>query len=163
MQNYKKISTFALIMKVNMGKHLSSYHFLTLLRRYPLSCCLIIGIWIACFMNVPDTPLSNISLIDKWTHFAMYSLTTMVIGFEILKNHRPKQDGLWQQLRQQLVYTWLLPILMSGLIEILQAYCTGGRRSGEWLDFVANAIGATIGATIGILVARYRANGRRGL
>lgn len=163
MQNYKKISTFALIMKVNMGKHLSSYHFLTLLRRYPLSCYLIIGIWIACFMNVPDTPLSNISLIDKWTHFAMYGLTTMVIGLEILKSHRPKQDGLWQQLRQQLVYTWLLPILMSGLIEILQANCTGGRRSGEWLDFVANAIGATIGATIGILVARYRANGRRGL
>lgn len=163
MQNYKKISTFALIMKVNMGKHLSSYHFLTLLRRYPLSCYLIIGIWIACFMNVPDTPLSHISLIDKWTHFTMYGLTTMVIGLEILKSHRPKQDGLWQQLRQQLVYTWLLPILMSGLIEILQAYCTGGRRSGEWLDFVANAIGATIGATIGILVARYRANGRRGL
>ena len=114
-------------------------------------------------MNVPDTPLSHISLIDKWTHFTMYGLTTMVIGFEILKNHRPKQDGLWQQLRQQLVYTWLLPILMSGLIEILQAYCTSGRRSGEWLDFVANAIGATIGATIGILVARCRANGRRGL
>ena len=163
MQNYKKISTFALIMKANIKKHLSSYHFLTLLRCYPLSCYLIIGIWIACFMNVPDTPLSHISLIDKWTHFAMYGLTTMVIGFEILKNHRPKQDGLWQRLRQQLVYTWLLPILMSGLIEILQAYCTGGRRSGEWLDFVANAIGATIGATIGILVARYRANGRRGL
>lgn len=163
MQNYKKISTFALIMKANMKKHLSSYHFLILLRCYPLSCCLIIGIWIACFMNVPDTPLSNISLIDKWTHFAMYGLTTMVIGLEILKNHRPKQDGLWQQLRQQLVYTWLLPILMSGLIEILQAYCTGGRRSGEWLDFMANAIGATIGTTIGILLARYRANGRRGL
>lgn len=114
-------------------------------------------------MNVPDTPLSHVTLIDKWTHFTMYGCLCLVIGLEIQKNHRPKQDGLWQQLRRQLVYMWLLPILMSGLIELLQAYCTGGRRSGEWLDFVANAIGATIGTTIGILLARYRANGRRGL
>ncbi len=163
MQNYKKISTFASIMKVNIEKRLSAYHFIALLRRYPLSCCLIIGIWIACFMNVPDTPLSHVTLIDKWTHFTMYGCLCLIIGLEIQKNHRPKQDGLWQQLRRQLVYTWLLPILMSGLIELLQAYCTGGRRSGEWLDFVANAIGATIGTTIGILLARYRANGRRGL
>ena len=99
MQNYKKISTFASIMKVNIEKRLSAYHFIALLRRYPLSCCLIIGIWIACFMNVPDTPLSHVTLIDKWTHFTMYGLTTMVIGFEILKNHRPKQDGLWQMAR----------------------------------------------------------------
>ena len=37
MQNYKKISTFASIMKVNIEKRLSAYHFIALLRRYPLS------------------------------------------------------------------------------------------------------------------------------
>lgn len=46
---------------------------------------------------------------------------------------------------------------MSGLIEILQATCTGGRRSGDWLDFAANTVGVTLAAVIGILAARYRA------
>ena len=156
MQNYKKISTFASIMKVNIEKRLSAYHFIALLRRYPLSCCLIIGIWIACFMNVPDTPLSHVTLIDKWTHFTMYGCLCLVIGLEIQKNHRPKQDGLWQQLRRQLVYMWLLPILMSGLIELLQAYCTGGRRSGEWLDLLADVVGAVLATIIGMLWARWR-------
>ena len=46
--------------------------------------------------------------------------------------------------------------MMSGVIELLQAYCTGGRRSGEWLDFAANATGATLALVIGILAARCR-------
>ena len=45
---------------------------------------------------------------------------------------------------------WIAPILMSGVIEILQEYCTGGRRSGDWLDFAANSIGATVGAVAGV-------------
>lgn len=42
------------------------------------------------------------------------------------------------------------PILMSGLIEILQAYCTGGRRSGDWMDFLANSIGVVLGLVVGL-------------
>lgn len=52
---------------------------------------------------------------------------------------------------------WLAPVMMSGLIEILQENCTGGRRSGDWLDFAANATGVTLAAVIGILLARSRA------
>ena len=55
------------------------------------------------------------------------------------------------------VWAWLAPVLMSGLIEILQENCTGGRRSGDWLDFAANATGTTLAAVIGILLARCRA------
>lgn len=50
---------------------------------------------------------------------------------------------------------------MSGLIEILQANCTGGRRSGEWLDFAANTVGATIGVAIGILLAEILSKRRK--
>lgn len=32
-----------------------------------------------------------------------------------------------------------------------QAYCTGGRRSGEWLDLAANATGVVLAAFIGAL------------
>ena len=46
---------------------------------------------------------------------------------------------------------------MGGLIEILQSKCTNGNRSGEWLDFFADAMGSTIALLIGILLVRYRA------
>jgi len=47
----------------------------------------------------------------------------------------------------------VLPILMSGLIELLQAYCTE-TRSGDWLDFLANTIGVVLSALLGF--AWYR-------
>lgn len=65
-------------------------------------------------------------------------------------------------MKKLFLLAWLAPIIMSGVIELLQAYCTGGRRSGEWLDFAANSIGATIGGAIGILLAKYRARANKG-
>ena len=38
---------------------------------YPLSLLLTVIIWVLCFINVPETPLENITLMDKWTHIAM--------------------------------------------------------------------------------------------
>lgn len=134
-----------------------SFQILSFLKRYPLSCCLIAAIWVLCFMDVPDTPLSDVAFIDKWTHFAMYGTTCAVIFAETLHTH-----GLSCHRRRLLVTAWLLPVLMSGLIEILQATCTGGRRSGEWLDFAANTVGATIGVAIGTLLAVCLSRRRRG-
>ena len=65
-------------------------------------------------------------------------------------------------MKKLFLLAWLAPIIMSGIIELLQAYCTGDRRSGEWLDFAANSIGATIGGAIGILLAKYRARANKG-
>ena len=56
----------------------------------------------------------------------------------------------------------MVPALMGGLIELVQAYCTGGRRSGEWMDWAADSIGVAIGAVIGILLAARLARYRRG-
>lgn len=132
-------------MKVNMENR---YQFLSLLhslRHYPLSCLLIVCIWVLCFMDVPETPLSDVQFIDKWTHLVMYGGLCSVIWAEHLRKSASH--------RHMLLWGWLAPILMSGLIEILQATCTGGRRSGEWLDFAANSVGATIGLGIGLLAA----------
>lgn len=38
---------------------------------------------------------------------------------------------------------------MSGMIELIQEHLTDN-RSGEWLDFLANAIGCTIGTVVGL-------------
>lgn len=122
-----------------------------LVRRYPFSCLFLATIWVLCFCTTPHTPLDNVAFIDKWTHIAMYLGTCSAIWFEYLRGHKTISP------RRLFVWAWLAPVLMSGLIEILQATCTGGRRSGDWLDFAANSVGVTLAAVIGILVARRRA------
>lgn len=123
---------------------------------YPISCLYMAFIWVLCFMDVPHTPLDNITLIDKWTHILMYAGTCATIWYEYLRMH----DSIGRA--RVFLLAWLAPLVMSGLIEILQEYCTGGRRCGDWLDFAANAIGVTLGNVIGILLAAYRARKRRG-
>ena len=41
-----------------------------------------------------------------------------------------------------------------GLLEVLQAYATT-TRNGDWLDFTANTLGATLGATAGLLLIKF--------
>ena len=127
------------------------FRLLSFIRNYPFSSLLVTAIWILCFMDVPETPLDNVAFMDKWTHFAMYGTTCAVILGETLR-----RCGQRYSRAKLLVWAWLLPVLMSGLIEILQANCTGGRRSGEWLDFAANSIGATLAAAIGVIILYYR-------
>ncbi len=123
------------------------YHLIT---KYPLSSCLIAVIWYLCFFTPPHTKLNEVDNIDKWTHTAMYLGTCTIIWVEYLRRH---QRVAWCK---AVALAWMAPLLMSGLIELLQAYCTDGRRSGEWLDVAANSIGVTMGLVIGILLAKYR-------
>lgn len=118
-----------------------------------MSCAAIAAIWVLCFCTTPHTPLDNVRFIDKWTHISMYFLTCTAIWFEMMRNH------VGRMLSRLTLWAWAAPVAMSGIIELLQAYCTNGRRSGDWLDFAANAAGATMAALIGILVARCRAKG----
>ena len=112
---------------------------------YPLSCICICTIWVLCFCTVPETPLSDVAFIDKWVHIVMYGGTCSVIWFENLRRRS------CPPLRRVVIWAWLAPALMSGVIELLQAYCTGGRRSGDWLDFAANSTGATLALVIPVL------------
>lgn len=122
-----------------------------LTQKYPLSCLCIVLIWVLCFCTPPHTPLDDVAFIDKWTHIVMYAGTCSLIWFEYLRQHKVLDK------RKLFTWAWLAPVLMSGLIELLQAYCTGGRRSGDWLDFAANTAGATVAVFIGILLVRCRA------
>ena len=67
-----------------------------ILAKFPFSCIIIAGIWVLCFMNIPDTPLSNIRLIDKWTHAVMYLVLGFSLIFEYLRaNKKAKLSGDW--------------------------------------------------------------------
>ncbi len=122
---------------------------------YPFSLVLTAVIWVVSLIPIPETPLDNVSMIDKWTHLAMYGLLALTIGLEHRKSHRPA-SGRWL-----LVWGWVAPMLMGGLLELLQATCTGGQRNGDWLDFAANAVGATLGWLTGSLLARCLSKGNR--
>ena len=93
--------------------------------------------------------MDDVPFIDKWTHLVMYGGTTSVIWWEYLRCH----DRLvgWKLV----LLAFLGPILMSGLIELLQAYATT-TRSGEWLDFAANTLGVCLGNVVGLLLRRLK-------
>ena len=116
------------------------------LRCYPLTLLCLVLIWFLClYARVPETPVNNVPFIDKWTHFVMYGGTTSVMWWEYLRHH----DRLifWKLF----LFAFLGLILMSGVIELLQAYCTT-TRAGEWLDFAANSTGVCLGTLIGLLL-----------
>lgn len=118
------------------------------IKKYPFSCVCIVLIWILSLIPFfPETPLHNVEFADKWVHLVMYGGTCAVIWTEYARCHQtPDYKKLF-------LWAWLAPILMSGLLELLQEYCTV-IRTGSWLDFAANAVGATLGAVIGLFILR---------
>ncbi|MBQ7421714.1 MAG: VanZ family protein [Prevotella sp.] len=122
------------------------------IRKYPFTTVVIIMIWILCLIPIPEkAPLSDVTMIDKWTHIVMYLFLSLVIAFEYKRTHQHSN------MKSHFLYIWLLPALMGGLLEVIQAYCTNGMRSGEWMDFFADTTGSTIAFIICILLAKCRA------
>lgn len=113
------------------------------LKKYPFSCLLIAVIWVLCLIPVPETPLNDINLIDKWTHFVMYGVLTTVIWVEYIRRHGTIAN--WQRL---LIGGMACPVVMGILVELAQAYLTTC-RSGDWVDAMCNSIGVLLGAIIG--------------
>ena len=118
------------------------------IKKYPLSTVCIAIVWILSLTPFfPETPFDSVEFIDKWTHLVMYGGTCSVIWWEYWRKHqRPDYAklGLW---------AWLMPIAMSGVLELLQEYATTN-RNGDWYDFAANTLGCTLGGVIGILLIK---------
>ena len=114
-------------------------------RKYPFSLICIALIWLLSLTPFfPETPLDNVMFIDKWAHFVMYGGTCGVMWIEYIRQHdHPDYKKLF-------FWAWVAPIIMSGVLELLQEYCTGGHRNGDWIDLAANATGVTIAAVIGL-------------
>src|SRR5574344_66669 len=121
-----------------------------LIKKYPITIIFITVIWYLSFFSPPKTELDNIQFIDKWVHILMYGGTFTVLWIEYLHKNRIINK------KRLLLLAIIAPIAMSGLIEILQEYCTNGRRNGDWLDLAANSFGLLLAALIGLLIAKYR-------
>ena len=118
-----------------------------LILRYTVSWLLIVAILLACFLPVPETEMDDVPFIDKWVLILMYLVLSSSLWIEYLRSHT-HIDYL-----KLCVGAIVLPIVLSGLIELGQAYCTT-TRSGDWLDFLANVTGVGLGALLGFTVYR---------
>lgn len=126
------------------------YRIKYLLKHYPLTLlCLALVWYLSLLIDMPETPMDDVPFIDKWTHLAMYGGTCSVMWIEYLRCH-DRLNG-WKLF----LLAWLGPILMSGLLELLQKYCTTTRQ-GEWLDFLANSTGVTLAVGIGLMIWKIK-------
>ncbi len=121
------------------------------LQKYPLTLLTLVAIFYLSFFTPPEIPeLENVRFFDKWTHMVMYGGLAAVVLYEHFKQHglqgfklkTVQRDTLhWPHI--SVIALWW-PIVLGGVIEILQEHCTNHRRSGEWLDFLADSVGALL-------------------
>ena len=116
-------------------------------KRYPLALLTALAIAILSVIPIPEVKkLENVSLLDKWVHMLMYGTLCCIIWWEYLRSHERLNA------RRLAVGAFLTPILMGGVLELVQCYLTTC-RSGEWLDFLANSTGVVLATLIGIGMA----------
>lgn len=122
-----------------------------MLKRHFWTLAASVAIIIASLIPIPEIkPLEDIPLMDKWTHFVMYGGLACAAWFDIYRSKT--QVPTAGKLLLAIVY----PILLGGLMELAQAYLTTC-RNGDWLDFIANTIGAVIAIPIGGVIKRLLA------
>lgn len=119
------------------------------MKNHPITTILIAIIWYLSLFTPPKTELEHIRFIDKWTHLVMYGSLVFVLWMEDWRKQK-QNFGLKRR-----ICLYLLPVAMSGLIELAQAYCTT-TRSGDWMDFLANAIGGLLGVLLACRVFKNR-------
>ena len=130
-------------------------HFKYLLKHYPLTLICIALVWyLSLFIVMPEMPMGDVPFIDKWEHLVMYGGTCTVMWIEYIRCH--DRLNFWKLF----LLAWLGPILMSGLLELLQKYCTTTRQ-GEWLDFLANSTGVTLAVGIGLIIWKVKSSRSR--
>ena len=112
------------------------------LKKYPLSLCIVAAIFYLSFFTPPQTDMEEIPGIDKVVHICMYGGLCTILWWEYLRTH-----ASIHRLRT-LIGAILLPIALSGAIELLQEYATTN-RSGDWADMIANSIGVCTAALLG--------------
>lgn len=132
-----------------MLRFFNKYLFMQLIKHYFLSCLTSLTIIILSVIPIPEVPeLSEVPLWDKWVHFVMYGGLSLVLWFDYCRKKKQRRVNV-----RVVALTLIYPTVLGGLLELVQAYCTTC-RSGDMLDFYADAIGACLGFILGVCVVR---------
>lgn len=121
------------------------------LKKYPVSIIVILIVIYLSFFKPPSVEIGmKIPYLDKIVHICMYLGISVVLWWEFLRSHKNNES-----LYRAWIGACLVPILFSGVVELLQEYCTS-YRGGDWMDFAANSVGAILGSLIGYYLLRPR-------
>lgn len=121
---------------------------------WPPAIVAIIIFYLCCLIPTDDIPSGFEFFIpfDKIVHFLMYFGLAGVASFNYIIDKRGNIIIL-----KLIAFAILVPIVYGGLIEILQAeYFTG--RSGDWYDFLADALGALASIPFSLSFRRFMLN-----
>jgi len=108
---------------------------------------ILCGIVILILTGLPGSLFPGVKPVvglDKLAHVCMYA----GFAFACVWGYRKQfvSNGLDYQ-RKAIVITIIISIAYGGLTEILQEHFVP-KRTGDWFDFLADAIGTCFGATI---------------
>ena len=118
---------------------------------YPVSLVIILAVIYLSFFKPPTTDLGTIPNLDKVVHICMYFGMSGMLWLEFLRAHRRDRTPMWHAW----VGAFACPVLFSGAVELLQAFCTT-YRGGDWLDFAANTTGAVLASLVACFVLKPR-------
>ena len=121
------------------------------IKKYPVSLVIILGVIYLSFFKPPTTDLGTIPNLVKVVHICMYFGMSGMLWLEFLRAHRRDRTPMWHAW----VGAFVCPVLFSGAVELLQAFCTT-YRGGDWLDFAANTTGAVLASLVACFVLKPR-------
>ena len=121
------------------------------IKKYPVSLVIILAVIYLSFFKPPTTALGTIPNLDKVVHICMYFGMSGMLWLEFLRAHRRDRTPMWHAW----VGAFVCPVLFSGAVELLQAFCTT-YRGGDWLDFAANTTGAVLASLVACFVLKPR-------
>lgn len=110
-----------------------------IVKEYIWTTLVTVGIVVLSTIPIPENPpLEDVPLIDKWVHMVMYGGLVFVMWIDhVVRN---KRTFSWAARIIMVLYA----IALGGAMELVQAYLTTC-RSGDWIDFEADAVGALLG------------------
>ncbi|MDR2086022.1 MAG: VanZ family protein [Dysgonamonadaceae bacterium] len=117
------------------------------MKKFRISVFLTVLILFLCFINLSDIPENMpVENFDKFVHFLMFFALSGAIFFDntaYFKRQISLNRIFWG--------SFLFPTLFSGFIELLQEYLSS-TRTGDWIDFLFDGIGAFLGIVICFLI-----------
>lgn len=105
---------------------------------FPLTLTVVVVITYLSFFTPPPTRLDDVVGIDKVFHTIMYAGFAAVLLLERWRLYRSAVRAL------SALWVVVFPASFGGLMELGQAYLSGGRRSGDWWDFAFNTAGSVL-------------------
>lgn len=119
---------------------------------WPPAIIALIIFYLCCLIppkDVPDITFNFFIPTDKIVHFLMYFGLAGVASFNYI--YAKKGNIIILKL---IAFAILIPIVYGGLIEIIQhEYFIG--RSGDWYDFLADALGALASLPLSFWFRRF--------